>query len=656
MRWNHKRQTLAKACRRLSLQTLEAREVPSAALTGPSSSQSPYLVPTNLGEVTTSVLTVGDSVGGYRMAGIPDGLGAFDNGDGTFTVLMNHEIPAGSGVTRAHGGTGAFVSQWVIDKATLQVISGQDLIQNVVQTSGGSLNFNRFCSADLAPVSAFAFGDLGTTDRIYLNGEETAGGRAFGHVASGPLAHTSYELPPLGRIAFENSVASPFAQLSTIVLSTDDTTPSPTNTGGKIYVYIGTKSDAGTPVDRSGLANGTNYAVQIAGLGTEDRNVAAGGRFSLVAPAAGSGTQFLRPEDAAWDPAHPNDLYFVTTDRYDQVKDGVGTTVGRSRLYRLRFDDITNALAGGTIEAVLDGTEAGNMYDNITVDRQGRVILQEDVGNQAHLGKVWAYDIATDELIPILQHDPIRFGNVGVPATAPFNQDEESSGIIDLSEILGEGHYLADIQAHYNPGDPELVEGGQLVVINTNAPSATLSEGVLTVEGTIDDDTLTVTRQGRTMSVTDGLRVVETFDSRRVNVVLVKAGAGDDSAVVAPNVQADTILIGGSGDDLLIGGAGTDVLIGGVGADVLVGGARADVLVGGTTAFDNDDSTLLQILGAWSGDGSYAHRRTAVAIWLNTTTVADDGAKDYLFGLGSLDLFFVGVNDWSDAKPGETVN
>ena len=50
------------------------------------------------------ILSVGDQVGvkdgpaGFvgqprRMAGIPDGLGAFDNGDGTMTVLMNHELP-----------------------------------------------------------------------------------------------------------------------------------------------------------------------------------------------------------------------------------------------------------------------------------------------------------------------------------------------------------------------------------------------------------------------------------------------------------------------------------------------------------------------------------------------------------------------------------
>ena len=49
--------------------------------TGPSSSQSPYVTPTAPGVEVTSILTVGDSVGNYTMVGIPDGLGAYDNGD-----------------------------------------------------------------------------------------------------------------------------------------------------------------------------------------------------------------------------------------------------------------------------------------------------------------------------------------------------------------------------------------------------------------------------------------------------------------------------------------------------------------------------------------------------------------------------------------------
>jgi hypothetical protein len=59
--------------------------------TGPSSSDAPYLVRQVPGVTVASVLSAGDAVGGYRMAG------TFDNGDGTFTVLMNHEFPATAG-------------------------------------------------------------------------------------------------------------------------------------------------------------------------------------------------------------------------------------------------------------------------------------------------------------------------------------------------------------------------------------------------------------------------------------------------------------------------------------------------------------------------------------------------------------------------------
>src|SRR5262249_40554108 len=204
-------------------------------------------VPVNPAVTTQAILTVGDSVGGYRMVGIPDGLGAFDNGDGTFTLLMNHELTNTQGVTRASGGIGAFVSEWVIDKNTLPVISGKERDENVVLNGSTSLNFNRFCSADLPEVTAYYFdptpgspnsGDeVGTTDRIYMNGEEVAGGRAFGHVVTGNFAGTSYELPLLGKFAHENVVANPYAQLSTIVAGLDDTTPSPTNGGGKVYIY-----------------------------------------------------------------------------------------------------------------------------------------------------------------------------------------------------------------------------------------------------------------------------------------------------------------------------------------------------------------------------------------------------------------------------------
>ena len=114
----------------LVLPATTAEAAPGAA-TGPSSSESPYVVGSQSGVVTKSILTVGDAVGGYRMVGIPDGLGAFDNGDGTFTVLMNHELSSTAGIVRAHGARGAFVSKWTVRKSDLTVLHGEDLIKTL---------------------------------------------------------------------------------------------------------------------------------------------------------------------------------------------------------------------------------------------------------------------------------------------------------------------------------------------------------------------------------------------------------------------------------------------------------------------------------------------------------------------------------------------
>src|SRR6185436_2815734 len=104
----------------------------------------------------------------------------------------------------------------------------------------------------------------------------------------------------------------------------------------------------------------------------------------------------------------------------------------------------------------------------------GHVVLQEDVGGAPHNGKVWDYNPATDALVQIAMHDRARFGDVGLAATAPFNNDEETSGVIDVSAILGAGSYLLVDQAHFpiNAANPngftnpnELVEGGQLLLL-----------------------------------------------------------------------------------------------------------------------------------------------------------------------------------------------
>src|SRR5262245_15038129 len=264
----------------------------SGAEQGPSSSQSPFLVRATPGVVTKSILSTGDSVGGYRMAGIPDGLGAYDNGDGTFTVLMNHEIPANAGVVRAHGGKGAFVSKWTVDKDTLTVLHGEDLIKKVFRQQVGAwaqipsgsplLNIGRLCSADLPDQSAFfdAGSGLGTGERIFMDGEETGSeGRQFATVVTGPDAGNAYDLSALGRASWENSLAKPGGGTTTVVAELEDAG------NGQVYLYVGTKKATGNVVDEAGLAGGTLYGLKIDGVASENdaTSLPAGGAgFSLV--------------------------------------------------------------------------------------------------------------------------------------------------------------------------------------------------------------------------------------------------------------------------------------------------------------------------------------------------------------------------------------
>lgn len=462
---------------------------------GPSSSQTPYLNISTAGVQIKSILTVGDVVpGGYKMVGLPDGAGAFDNGDGTFTMVVNHEIGNTVGAVRAHGSSGAFVSKWVIRKSDLTVLSGTDLIQRlnlwdtltskyVTYNSANpyAATLGRFCSADLAAPTAYYNSKTGkgTTARIFMNGEETGSeGRGFAHIVTGPEAGNTYELPFLGKFSWENSVANPRESDTTIVVGTDDATP------GQVYVYVGIKQSTGSEIEKAGLVGGKLYGIAVNGLAAETNTSVptAGTAFTLVdmgitAKTTGATlntnsnnagvTNFLRPEDASWDPANVNDLYVNTTNAF----------TANSRLWKIHFNDISNPTAGGTITAVLEGAEGQKMLDNMGIDNYGHILLQEDVGNNAHIGKIWQYDIATDMMKEIAQHDTARFLAGG---SKYLTQDEESSGIIDAQGILGAGWWLGVVQAHYGITG-ELVEGGQLVAIYN--PDSYASNPEISVSG-----------------------------------------------------------------------------------------------------------------------------------------------------------------------------
>lgn len=523
------------------------------------SSQSAYLTPIASGVKLSPILTAGDDINGYKMAGTPDGTGAFDNGNGTFTLVVNHEFGNTAGINRAHGAKGAFISKWIINKNDLSVVSGSDLIQKVnLYTPGVGYSlynpadttskkaFNRFCSADLPAVSAFynANSGLGTQERIFMNGEESGSeGRAFGHIITGANAGTTYELPALGKFSWENSVANPATGDKTVVVGTDDATP------GQVYVYIGTKNNTGNEMDKAGLTNGKLYGIAVNGLTTEVSASfpAANTTFSLVdlgnvKDSTGTAlntrsnnlgvTNFLRPEDASWDPANPSDLYFVTTNAFNSP----------SRMWRVRFNDINNPITGGTITAVLDGTEGQQMMDNITLDNYGHVFIQEDVGNNAHNGKIWQYTIATDKLEVLAQHDSTRFISGGANY---LTQDEEVSGIIDVQNILGKGNFLLVDQAHYSiPG--EIVEGGQ--ILRMFNPATAASEDLISIAA------------ARAITTIDTVRVRGVVTRAWGRFIYIQDGTGAIGVRQSAGMMVDSITSGGlkEGDSVEVVGGRSD--------------------------------------------------------------------------------------------------
>jgi len=104
------------------------------------------------------------------------------------------------------------------------------------------------------------------------------------------------------------------------------------------------------------------------------------------------------------------------------------------------------------------------MFDNFCVDQLGRVLLQEDAGSNAHLGKIWLYGTDSGELVKIAEHNPKVF--TGNAATNPnfHTLEEESSGVFDAQQLLGQGWFIFDVQDHQALGGG-LVQRGQLLAM-----------------------------------------------------------------------------------------------------------------------------------------------------------------------------------------------
>ena len=448
----------------------------------------------------------------YRMVGIPDGLGANPNGDGTSTLYMNHELTfanTSSPVVDAAGNPvgpayrGALVSKWILDhngnpikgeRAYDLVFNENTFVGPAPEDGNATRPFSRFCSGSLAgPENGF--------DRyIYLtNEEEGTAANSFhgkGGLTVAIVDNALYTLPKLGRFAWENTIpqaAGP--NKPTVLLSMEDGPAAldPTVENSQVYMYVGTKDRSpGTSVlRRNGLDNGALYVLAPVDTSKSSEASFASGSIKVkwvlipnaenldeaqleAASDAAGAFRFARPEDGAFNDRRRNEFFFVTTG-------GAAGVNELGRLYSLALDasDPTKQgfltveyaadaviEAGGDIAISPDNIDVSSTY--LMINEDGTVESRVVMASKGRDGSVWRFalnkkgGVDLSSATRIAELDPP--GRDGV-AVGPGIW--ETSGIIDASELFGANWWLSDVQAHSPTAAPApgTVEDGQLFLL-----------------------------------------------------------------------------------------------------------------------------------------------------------------------------------------------
>jgi secreted PhoX family phosphatase len=456
-----------------------------------------YMISANSAVSLNPIVTTGDVIAGTVIRGIPDGMGAFDNGRGGITLLSNHEVSTTDKVAlRSKSDT----SQWGVSITAMNysptsktVTSAGNLYNNIkywnYKTSqyqdtpiggepGGQAagtfgwGISRFCSATYSPAGTFIYNGIGYEGALFTTGEEVGdSSRGFAFDMNG----NGYQLPRTGMTSMENIVPTLKPGINTVAMINEDGAA----TDSQLHMYVGKKQSTGSSVDKAGLTNGDLYVLNVPTISDDNvfrttiaKSTPVDATFkkiewntdvpSFAKGARESGFRFARIEDGQWDPKNPDVYYFITT---ESNKDPVATKENPSEpgvardgggLWRLTFKDAQNPLLGAKLELLLNGGETPFLSkpDNMTVTQDGVIMIQEDPGNNAHVARVLAYRIKDGKLATVATFDPKYFTATG---SNFMTIDEESSGIIDATSLLRKGndknsYFFLNAQIHTYSG------------------------------------------------------------------------------------------------------------------------------------------------------------------------------------------------------------
>jgi hypothetical protein len=448
------------------------------------------------GGMVVPLINSGQMFDGETFEGIPDGIGTVPVGTGKryIDLYVNFEqshVPF-SGFADFEDSS---VQRARLDLKKLQLTK----LDEVLPASAGYI---RFCSAFMAgPLEGFS------DYTLFLNEEsndviDVPAGAPYGADPSvTPYRQAGYsvalntatgqyqQIPVAGRHNHENTVVIPGGWSETVAISGDDTFSAPSsqvylNTAGSpsalvadnadLWAFRVTATDAGA-VDPGDQFNDANDFLEI------DPGDTWSGEFIHVPDAIARGTtaeqpqlalenwsnannvfQFVRVEDMDYDPDDPNVVYFT-----DTGSTRIRESDASGRLIRPAATDFPYYDSDGRIFKMVLNEDDPTIVDEFSFVAQGKLQLQEagtppavtvidpgvgfrnpdnlDAANDSLMvqedtssAKIWRFDYdATWTHVASVTHP-----------TAPAAG--ESSGIVDLSQWLGDGWWALDVQSHVN--------------------------------------------------------------------------------------------------------------------------------------------------------------------------------------------------------------
>ena len=461
------------------LATVAGSTVANSLLTKPE-----YITASTSAASIKQLALAGDTISGFTIQGIPDGMGSYRNEDGTITLLSVHEVPSygaiGALAKAADKGKtiqGTSITKLVLNKAGDRVSAASDFVKTwsfynyntktyqgtaigaapKTQTVGMDNFISRFCSATLVQAGGLSFKDGATTygyeGPVFLSGEED-GDSGYGRGFAFDMDGNGINLPRMGLASWENLMPNLKPGKNTVVMGNEDGDA----INSQLFMYVGTKTTTGTFADKAGLTNGDLHVMSIPNIANDNAFRATYGKNKAVdvtfaktiwdadmktqqVDHDAKATEMSRVEDGEWDPINPNVFYFLTTESNKDpgaTKPNPATpTVSRDGggLWKLTFVDGQKPELGAKLELLLDGTEEPYLSkpDNLAVTSDGIVMIQEDPGNNDQVARIVAFRVKDAKLATIAQFNPDHFTTGG---SKFMTTDEESSGIIDVTSML----------------------------------------------------------------------------------------------------------------------------------------------------------------------------------------------------------------------------